>query len=138
MTTNVAVPASKGFNTGVWVVQVLLALAFTGSALLKLTTPYDELGKQMAWVAHTSPMVVKLIGVAEALGVLGLILPSALRVAPVLTPVAAGGLVLTMLGAAATHLSIGEPQLTVPNVVLGGLAAFVAWARSSRVPIAPR
>lgn len=136
--TTTAAPAGKGFNAGVWVVQVLLAVAFTGSAMMKLATPYEELGKSMAWVTHVSPMMVKGIGALELLGVLGLILPSALRVLPVLTPVAAGGLILTMLGAAATHVSIGEPQMVVPNVVLGGLAAFVAWARLRRVPIAPR
>jgi DoxX-like family len=126
----------KGLKVGLWVVQGLLAVAFTGAAMMKLTQPYDVLAAQQAWVKLFSPEVVKLIGVVELLGVFGLILPSVTRILPVLTPVAAVGLVLTMVGAGVTHLRIGEPP--VPNLILGALAAFVAWGRFKKAPIAPR
>jgi len=126
----------KGWKIGLWVAQGLLAVAFMGSALMKLTQPYEVLASSQAWVKLFSPEVVKLIGAVELLGVLGLILPSLTRILPVLTPAAAVGLLLTMIAAGATHLSIGEPP--IPNVVLGGLAAFVAWGRIKKVPIPPR
>ncbi|MBL9039312.1 MAG: DoxX family protein [Archangium sp.] len=126
----------KGLKIGLWVVQVLLAVAFTGAAMMKLTTPYEVLVTQQAWAKLFSPDVVKLIGAVEVLGALGLILPSVTRIMPILTPVAASGLVLTMIGAGATHLRIGEPP--IPNIVLGGLAAFVAWGRFTKAPISPR
>jgi hypothetical protein len=78
------------------------------------------------------------IGVCELLGAVGLILPSATRVLPVLTPVAASALTLVMVLAAGTHFSYGELPVIGVNVVLGGLAAFVAWGRFRRAPIAPR
>lgn len=126
----------KSLKVGLWVAQGLLAVAFTGAAAMKLAQPYDVLAEQQAWVKLFSPEVVRLIGVVELLGVLGLILPSVTRILPVLAPVAAVGLALTMVGAGVTHLRIGEPP--VPNVILGGLAVFVAWGRFRKAPIAPR
>jgi hypothetical protein len=126
----------KGLKVGLWVAQGLLAFAFTGAAMMKLTQPWDTLAASQAWVKLFSPEVVKLIGAVELLGAIGLIVPSVTRILPVLTPIAAGGLVLTMLGAGATHLRVGEPP--VVNVVLGGLAAFVAWGRFKKAPIAAR
>lgn len=126
----------KGLKIGLWVAQGMLAVAFTGAAMMKLTQPHDVLATQQAWVKLFSPEVVKLIGAVELLGVLGLILPSVTRILPILTPIAASGLVLTMVAAGATHLRIGEPP--IPNLVLGGLAAFVAWGRFKKAPIAPR
>ena len=132
-------PVPKGgLHLGLWVVQSLLAFAFLLSGSMKLTTPYDTLSTQMAWAKQFAPLTLQLIGAVEVAGALGLILPSALRILPFLTPLAAGGLVLTMLGAAATHLSINEPQMIVPNIVLGSLSAFVAWGRFRKAPIAAR
>ena len=63
------------------------------------------------------------------LGAIGLILPAALDIVPLLVPIAATGLALLMLGAAATHGRRKEPQMIVANLVLFALAAFVAWGR---------
>ena len=122
----------KRLRIGLWVAQVLLAVAFLATSLMKLTQPYEALAASQAWVKLFSPEIVKLIGAVELLGMIGLILPAATRIVPVLTPVAATGLVLTMVGAAATHLRIGEPP--IPNLVLGSLAAFVAWGRFKKAP----
>jgi len=137
MTAETSSP-SKGMHVGLWVAQALLAVAFTGADLMKLTTPLAELATKMAWVNHVPAGLVPFIGAAELAGVLGLILPSATRIKPGLTPLAAALLVVVMLLAAATHLSIGEAPMVLPNLVLGGLAAFVAWGRFKAAPIAAR
>jgi putative oxidoreductase len=126
----------KGLRIGLWVVQALLAAAFVASGMFKITQPYDALALQQAWVKLYSPEVVKLIGAVEGLAALGLLLPSLLRILPVLTPIAATGLVAIMIGAGVTHMRIGEPPYV--NIVLASLAAFVAWGRFKKAPIAPR
>jgi putative oxidoreductase len=126
----------KGLRVGVWGVQVLLAVFFLGVGLMKVLRPYDAIAASQAWARLFEPGTVKLIGVIELLAVAGLILPSVTRILPVLTPVAVSGLVLTMIVAGATHIRIGEPPIA--TIILGGLAAFVAWGRFKKAPIAPR
>ncbi len=125
-------------NTLFWIVQSLVGVAFTMAGVMKLSTPYDALAEQMSWVPHVPAMAVKLIGLVEVAGGLGLILPSVFRIMPGLTPLAAAGLVLTMIAAAGLHISIGEAAHIAPNLVLGSLAALVAWGRHKKAPIAPR
>ncbi len=120
----------------VWIVSALLALAFLGSGLMKLVTPLDELAQKMAFVVHFG-VLTRVIGAAEVLGALGLLLPAALRIKPALTPVAAICLAALMAGAFVTHLVLGEPGAVVP-VVLVVLCAFVAWGRIAKVPVAAR
>ena len=131
--------ASKGLHIALWVVQVLLAAAFLMAGSMKLTTTNAQLVKQgMTWVNAVPSFLPTLAGVAEVLGALGLILPSVLRIQPNLTVSAALGLVLTMIVAAAIHISIGEAHLIAPNIVLGGLAAFVGWGRARKAIIPAR
>jgi putative oxidoreductase len=127
-------------HIALWVAQALLALAFTGAGATKLFTAAALLTtKGMgAWVADSPTLLVRFIGVCELLGAVGLIAPSATRIAPKLTPVAAAGLGTIMVLAAGTHVSYREYASVAPNVVLGGLAAFVAWGRLKRHPIAAR
>lgn len=116
-------------NLIVWIVQGLLGVAFVGAGAMKLATPHAKLAgnPQMGWVKDFSGTQVKLIGLAELLGGIGLVLPWALQILPVLTPIAAAALVVIMLGAVQTHLRRKEPA--VPAIVLGLLSAFVALAR---------
>ena len=121
-----------------WVFQVLLALLFIFAGGMKLVTPYEEMVKQMA----NGPVVfseafLKFIGVAELLGGLGLILPSALRIKTGLTPLAAAGLVIIMIGAVVTTLPAGVALAVMPFVT-GLLLAFVAYGRWRLAPIPPR
>jgi hypothetical protein len=117
-------------NVLLWIVAGVLAAAFLGAGLMKLSQPSKKLADSgMGWVEDFSDGAVKGIGGLEVLGALGLILPAALNVAPVLVPVAATGLALIMAGAVTTHARRREPQLIVVNVVLLALAAFVAWGR---------
>lgn len=138
MSTPVTAPASKkGLNIGLWIVQGLLALAFLGAGFMKLTTPIEAMAQQMAWVT-TAPGLVRFIGLAELLGGIGLILPAATRILPHLTAWAATGLGTIMLLASVFHLSRGEAMSVPANIVIGLLAAFVAWGRFKSAPISPR
>lgn len=118
-------------DIALWVVAGLLALVFVGAGAAKLATPKEKLEQNpnMAWTQDFSGGVIKTIGALEVLGALGLVLPWALDIAPVLTPLAAVGLVLLMIGAAVTHARRKENQAIVVNVVLAALAVFVAVGR---------
>jgi putative oxidoreductase len=122
-------------NKLLWGVQGLLAVAFFMGGGMKVVTPAAELAQQMNWVNHVPVMAVRVIGVLEVLGAIGLILPAALKIKPQLTPMAAAGLVLTMLGAIITHLVLNEPEQIVPGLILGSLASLVAWGRTKKVPL---
>jgi uncharacterized membrane protein YphA (DoxX/SURF4 family) len=117
-------------NVVLWIIAGLLAAAFAGAGLMKLAQPRAKLAASgMAWTEDFSDGQVKGIGTVEVLGALGLILPAALGIAEILTPLAAAGLALTMVGAAITHLRRHEGSMVPINVVLGGLALFVAVMR---------
>lgn len=123
-------------HLALWGVQALLALAFLGAGSFKLSQPMDQLlANGMTFVAYTPEPLVRFIGLSEVAGALGLILPSALRIAPRLTGVAAALLVVVMVLAAGVHATHGEMGNLVPVSVLGGLSAFVAWGRLSAAPI---
>jgi uncharacterized membrane protein YphA (DoxX/SURF4 family) len=113
----------------IWVLQVLLALAFLAAGLTKLSQPRQKLASTMGWVEDFSDPGVRAIGALEVLGALGLLLPAFTGVATVLVPLAAVGLALLMVGAAATHRRRGELPMIGINTVLLVLAAVVAWAR---------
>ena len=116
-------------TTLLWILQGLLAFAFLAAGSMKLMKSREDLkAKGMGWVDDFSGGQVKGIGALELLGAIGIILPVAIGVLPLLSGVAAAGLTLTMLGAAATHAKRGEWPMIGANVVLGGLAGFVAWS----------
>lgn len=116
-------------NIVLWVLQIVLALVFLAAGLIKLIRPREKLRSQMAWVEDFPTWAVKLIGAVEILGAAGLILPGLLRVATFLTPLAAAGLVIVMIGAVVTHLRRREFGPAAIPVVLGILAAIVAVFR---------
>jgi uncharacterized membrane protein len=129
---------SKGLRVGLWVVQGLLAATFLAAGLMKATAPLEQMEASMPWVSGAMGPAVRVIGVVEVLGALGLILPAATRIKPSLTPLAAIGLTTVMALASITHLVRGEVQMLPVTALLGGLAALVAWGRSRKAPIAPR
>jgi hypothetical protein len=116
------------------VVQGLLALVFLFSGGMKLVLPLDTMTGQ---IAMPGPFL-RFIGVAEVLGALGLILPSLLRIRPGLTPLAAVGLVIIMIGATVITLGVGEVVAALISIVVGLLAAFVAYGRWRLAPIGRR
>jgi hypothetical protein len=108
-----------------WIVQGLLAIIFLFSGGMKLVLPLE---------AMTGPIplpgpFLRFIGVAEVLGAIGLILPGVLRIRPGLTPLAAAGLVIIMIGATVLTLAGGAVALALIPLVVGALAAFVAYGR---------
>jgi uncharacterized membrane protein YphA (DoxX/SURF4 family) len=122
-------------NTGLWIVQILLALAFLAAGSMKATQPYDKLAERMTWVKALPLPAVRTIGTLEVLGALGVVLPALTGILPVLTPIAAVGLVLTMIGAMALHVRRGEYSRLVTNVILLALALFVVYGRFVAVPL---
>ena len=124
-------------GTALWTVQGLLAVAFTGSGLMKLLKSYSSLiaDPKMGWANDFSGGFVKFIGAAEVAAALGMVLPGLTGIAPMLTPLAGAGLVIIMLGAAATHLRRSELPMVVPTLMLAVLAAFVAYGRFVIAPL---
>jgi uncharacterized membrane protein YphA (DoxX/SURF4 family) len=114
-------------ETALWIVQALLAAIFLITGMTKLTQPRQKMAAgPMRWAADVTDTQFRTIGLLEVLGAIGLILPAALGIAPLLTPLAAVGLVLTMVGAIRTHVRYAETdRLAVPIVVLA-LALLVA------------
>jgi len=117
-------------NSALWIVQWLLALVFLFAGGVKLVMPIEAMTAQ---VPLPGPFL-RFIAVAEVLGALGLILPSLLRIKPWLIPLAAAGLVVIMIGATVISLSISAPS-GLPPLVVGLLAAFVAYGRWRLVPL---
>jgi uncharacterized membrane protein YphA (DoxX/SURF4 family) len=113
---------------------VLVAAAFLVSGATKLSQPKEKLVKNMAWVEDFSQQTVRLIGAVEVLGAIGIVVPALTGILPWLTPLAALGLVLTMIGAALTHLRRTEYGSIAMNAVLLVLAAFVVYGRFFVLP----
>jgi len=121
-------------NRALWIVQGLLSALFLFGGASKLTMPLDELA---AMIGVSVPLVV-FISVMEILGGLGLILPGLLRIRTSLTPLAAAGLVIIMSGAVVIGIGMGDPVGTAIPLVVGLLAAFVAYGRWRVVPLRQR
>jgi hypothetical protein len=118
-------------NVALWIVQALLAALFVFAGAMKFIMPVEEMTKQMPSMPG---WFLRFIGICEVLGGLGLILPGLIRVRPGLTPLAAAGLVVIMVGATVISLMIGPAVVALMPLVVGLLAAFVAWGRWRAVP----
>src|SRR3989304_4412044 len=118
-------------NLALWVVQVLLACLFLFGGVVKLIMPIEEMTKQ---VPLPGPFM-RFIAGCEALGALGLVLPGLLRIRPGLTPLAAAGLVIIMIGATIVTLVTGGGAMALMPLVTGLLAGFVAYGRWRLVPL---
>ncbi|WP_405742274.1 DoxX family protein [Streptomyces sp. NBC_00028] len=116
-------------NVFLWIVQAVLAAMFAMAGVMKSTQPKEKLVGQMPWRADFSQGTVRFIGVVELAAGLGLVLPAATDIAPVLTPLAATGLAVVMVLAAITHARRKEPGAIAFNTVLLILAVLVAWGR---------
>ena len=124
--------AERGtLNTVLWVVQGLLALLYLFSGGTKLVLPIEEMTKEI----RLPGLFLRFIGVAEVLGALGLILPGLLRIRPGLTPLAAAGLVIIMIGATAVTLAMGAAASALIPFAVGLLLLFVIYGRWRAAPI---
>jgi uncharacterized membrane protein YphA (DoxX/SURF4 family) len=119
-----------------WTIQGLLALIFLFAGGMKLAMSTEELSAAM-----TLPLpilFVRFIGVCEVLGAIGLVLPGMFRIRTDLTPLAAQGLVVIMIGAVITTLATMDASMAILPLVVGVLAATVAYGRSRVVPLTGR
>ncbi|MDX6531034.1 MAG: hypothetical protein QOH41_3324 [Blastocatellia bacterium] len=121
-------------NIVLWIIQVLLALLFLFAGGVKLVLPIEEMTKQTALPG----LFLRFIGVVEVLGGLGLILPGLLRIKPGLTPLAAVGLLIIIIGATVISLQTGPVALAMIPLVTGLLLAFVAYGRWRIAPLPAR
>jgi drug/metabolite transporter (DMT)-like permease len=117
-------------NYALWIVQGLLALLFLFAGGMKLVLPIEAMTKQMPLPG----LFLRFIGVAEVLGAIGLILPGLLRIRRGLTPLAAAGLVMVMIGATTLTLAHGGVASALMPLVVGLLSTFVAYGRRDVAP----
>ena len=128
-------PRGKGLHYTLWTFQVLLALLFLFAGIMKLVTPAEKLAAQ---APQFSVNFMRFIGVVETLGGLGMVLPGLLKIKTGLTPLAAAGLVIVMIGAVVVaYQTMGVKGIAVP-LVTGLLAAFVAYGRWRLWPLPQR
>jgi len=108
-----------------WIVNALTALLFLGAGSMKVIRPKSALAEMgMAWTADFHAGVIKLIGAAQVLGAIGMILPVLFDIAPILSPIAATGIAIIMIGAVVVH--IRRKEAAAPAVVLMLLAVASA------------
>ncbi|HEY1298057.1 MAG TPA: DoxX family protein [Chloroflexota bacterium] len=128
--------ASRKLSATLWTLQSLLAVIFLFSGAMKLLAPAEMMEAQ-------SPLplfLVRFIGTCEVAGALGMLLPGLLRIRPSLTPLAATGLLVLMIGATVlTPIMISpDPVMTLIPATVGAMAAFVAYARLQLAPLRGR
>lgn len=119
-------------NLALWIVQALLALLFLFAGSTKLIMPIDELAKQMP--LPLPGWFLRFTGVVEVLGAIGLVLPWLLRIKPSLTPLAAAGLAIVMIGAIVYTVAAGDIASALLPLVVGIFCIFVAYGRSRPRP----
>jgi hypothetical protein len=120
-------------NVALWVTQSALALIFLAAGSSKLIMSAEQMTSQNE--LDIPVWFLRFIGVCEVAGALGLILPSVSRIRTGLTPLAAGGLVVIMIGATTLTAAIGQVPAASFPLVVGMAAAFVAYGRTDLAPI---
>lgn len=118
----------KALNIALWITQFLLATTMIWAACMKLFKPAEELAAMWPWTAE-HPSLVKITGVIDLLGALGLILPMLLNKAPRITQYTAFAIIVLMVAASVFHISRGEAEAIGLNIFFALLATFVAWGR---------
>ena len=118
-------------NNVLWIAQGLLAIMFLFAGGSKLVMSAAQMAEQAKAVGGMQPPVafVRFIGVCEVLGAIGVVVPWLTGIRPGLTPLAAAGLVVIMIGATVVNLVDGPAPVAAVTVVLGLLAAFVVYGR---------
>lgn len=119
------------FNRGLWMAQALLAVLFLFAGVTKLVLPIEAMAGPIAFPGW----FLRFIGVVETLGAIGLILPWLFQIYPELTPLAASGLVIVMVGATAVTLIGGLGVGALMPFAVGALAAWVAYGRTRLNPL---
>lgn len=133
------VTSGRGWNIGLWIVQVVLAGVYAMAGFMKLSQPIEALvASGMSYAGDYPELLTRFIGTMELLGAIGIILPAATRILPRLTPLAAVGFALIQVLAMGVHISRGEFMVLPMNLVLLALALFVIWGRTRKAPVSAR
>jgi hypothetical protein len=140
MSTTAISPATprRALRIGLWVAQALVFLVFASAGVVKFFTPIPQLAAMMPWTGEHSEIFVRVIGLIDLAGGIGILLPALTRIMPGLTVLAALGCTVLQIFAITFHISRGEAAVTPLNFVLLALAAFVLWGRARKAPILPR
>lgn len=121
---------ARAINIGLWTAQVLLFAAFSLIGAMKLTMPVERLAAMWVWPGEVPEPFLRVMGVIDLAGGVGVLLPALTRILPQLTVAAALGCTVLQVIAIVFHLSRGEASVTPFNLVLLALAAFVLWGRT--------
>jgi uncharacterized membrane protein len=119
---------SKTFNVLLWIAQALLSLSMLSGAVMKFM-PIETISAMMPWTGQISPILVRLLGIIDLLGGLGLILPALLNYKPQLVVWASSGIIVLMICAIVFHVSRGEAPVIGFNIFCVLLGGFIAWGR---------
>lgn len=131
-------PPSRSLRISLWIAQAIVAVLFCFAGFMKLTTPISQLSSVIPWTGDLSESFVRVIGLIDLAGGIGILLPAATRIVPRLTVLAALGCSILQVFAGIFHISRGELDVLPFNLVLLALSLFVLWGRSKRAPITPR
>ena len=129
---------NKVMNIALWAAQGLLAVMFGMAGFMKVSMPIADVIANTPALEGMSEMLIRFIGASELAGAIGLLVPAITRIQPTLTAYAGIGLALIMVLAAIVHAMRGEFPFIGVNILLGGLALFVAWGRLKKAPILPK
>jgi uncharacterized membrane protein YphA (DoxX/SURF4 family) len=124
--------AGRGLSIALWTLQIFLTALFLFAGVMKFVMPVEEMTKG----SSLSGSFIHFIGVMEVLGSIGLVLPAQLRVWPFLTPISACGLVIIMAGATVTSIPMG--WIALLPLLVGVIAASIAYGRFRLQPVQPR
>ena len=122
-------------NIVLWVLQVLLAVAFFAHGLMMVEPPAEVAAQMNASLPRWFQLF---LGVAEVLAAVGLTLPGLTRILPWLVSWAAGGIIIVMVSATGYHVVRGEGSSAAITFILLVMAAFVAYMRYRVLPISAR
>jgi hypothetical protein len=115
-------------NTSLWIAQGFVAIVMLVTGFAKLGVPREKLAQKMHWAATWPRARIKLLGLAEVAGAVGLIVPAATGIAPFLTPLAGACLAILMIGAVRTHQQLGERA--APAIIVLLLCVAIAAGRT--------
>ena len=123
-------------NILLWIIQILLALLFLFAGITKVVLPIEVLMANASPNAiHLPDLFIRFIGVVETLGALGLILPGIFHKRTDLTPLAAAGLAIVMVGAVVVTIMGDGILMAITPLIVGLLCAFVAYGRWKLKPL---
>lgn len=135
--TDVSPKSGRFLNASLWVAQIFIFGSFAAIGAMKLFMPIPELASMWVWTGIFPVSAVRILGIVDIAGGVGVVLPAITRIQPGLTVLAALGCVALQISAMIFHASRGEISALPVNVVLLAFAVFIVWGRR-KAPIQPR